>query len=175
MKIIIDAGHGGSDVGALGQFSCEKDITLKLAKVVGFLLRHLGYEVRLTRDDDYLPIWAERVESNKDDIFISIHCNGAPNPSVQGIETFYYKGSEKGEALARAIQGSLIDATKEVDRSVKSSDNLYVLRRTKCPAVLVEIGFITNEYEEKMLNSSDYQLKLALAIVKGIRDRGLKK
>ncbi|WP_027340228.1 N-acetylmuramoyl-L-alanine amidase family protein [Halonatronum saccharophilum] len=172
MKIIIDAGHGGSDSGAVGEFSCEKDITLKLAKVVGFLLEHLGYEVRLTRDGDYLPTWAERVESKKEDIFISIHCNGAPNPSAQGIETFYYKGSEKGEALARSIQGSLIEATKGVDRFVKENDNMYVLRRTRCPAVLVEVGFITNEYEEKLLNSADYQLKLALAVVQGIRDKG---
>jgi len=58
--------------------------------------------------------------------------------------------------------------TKSVDRLVKFNDDLYVLKRTKCPAVLVEVGFITNSYEEKLLNSADYQLKIALAIVKGI-------
>ncbi|PRX23256.1 N-acetylmuramoyl-L-alanine amidase [Orenia metallireducens] len=168
MKIIIDPGHGGKDAGAVGEFSCEKDINLKLAKLIEFLLEHLGYEVKLTRDKNCLPIWAERVESSEEDIFISIHCNGAPNESAQGIETFYYVGSKQGKQLAQSIHKSLIKVTESVDRLVKDNDDLYVLKRTKCPAVLVEVGFITNQYEEKLLNSAEYQLKLALAVVKGI-------
>ncbi|PRX18484.1 N-acetylmuramoyl-L-alanine amidase [Orenia metallireducens] len=70
--------------------------------------------------------------------------------------------------MAQSIHRNLIKMTKSVDRLVKFNDDLYVLKRTKCPAVLVEVGFITNSYEEKLLNSADYQLKIALAIVKGI-------
>ncbi|PRX18483.1 N-acetylmuramoyl-L-alanine amidase [Orenia metallireducens] len=69
MNIIIDPGHGGKDFGAVGEFSCEKGINLKLAKLIEFLLEYLGYEVKLTRDKDCLPIWAERVESSEEDIF----------------------------------------------------------------------------------------------------------
>ncbi|OCL26843.1 hypothetical protein U472_04935 [Orenia metallireducens] len=65
MKIIIDPGHEGKDSGAMGKFSCEKDINLKLSKLIGFLLKHLGYEVKLTCDKDCLPIWAKRVESSE--------------------------------------------------------------------------------------------------------------
>ena len=70
--------------------------------------------------------------------------------------------------MAQSIHKSLIKVTESVDRLVKDNDDLYVLKRTKCPAVLVEVGFITNQYEEKLLNSAEYQLKLALAVVKGI-------
>ena len=172
MNIIIDPGHGGKDFGAVGEFSCEKDINLKLAKLIEFLLEHLGYEVKLTRDKNCLPIWAERVESSKEDLFISIHCNGAPNKSAQGIETFYYVGSKQGRLLAQSIHRSLVKVTNSVDRLVKDNNDLYVLKKTKCPAVLVEVGFITNSYEEKLLNSADYQLKIALAVVQGIEDKG---
>ena len=74
--------------------------------------------------------------------------------------------------MAQSIHRSLVKVTNSVDRLVKDNNDLYVLKKTKCPAVLVEVGFITNSYEEKLLNSADYQLKIALAVVQGIEDKG---
>lgn len=129
-----------------------------------------GYKVKLTRDGDYLPDWADRVDSAVDDLFIAIHCNGASNPSAEGIETYYYQDSEEGKLLAQAVHKNLIKLTKRADRSIKANDDFYVLEETKCPAILVEIAFITIPEEEKLLNSVDYRLQVAVAVIKGIKE-----
>jgi N-acetylmuramoyl-L-alanine amidase len=169
MKIIIDAGHGGKDPGAIGPSGKkEKDINLKVAKLIQFLLSYLDYEVVLTRNDDAYPEWKERVKSKSDDLYISIHCNASNNPRAAGIETFCYTSSEEGKELAELVQANLIKGTGRVDRGVKENENLYVLKNTKCPAVLAEIGFISNIEEEVLLNCVEYQVEVSLAIVKAV-------
>ena len=168
MKIIIDAGHGGKDPGASGQFSNEKDVALKISRMLYALLKKVGHEVRLTREDDSYPEWNQRVESTADDLFISIHCNASNNPRASGIETFCYKGSKEGKELAELVQANLIKHTSRIDRGVKENRGLYVLKNTKCPAVLAEIGFISNIEEEVLLNCVEYQVEVSLAIVKAV-------
>jgi N-acetylmuramoyl-L-alanine amidase len=171
MKIIIDPGHGGKDPGACGEFSQEKDITLKIGIMLYSLLKmYENYEVEMTRERDTYPTWVRRVKSEAEDIFISIHCNATVNKEVNGIETFHYPNSEQGERLANLIQSKLIAATNQKDRGVKSEEGLYVLRKTKCPSVLVECGFISNPEGEKSLNEAKYQYLLALTILEGIKE-----
>lgn len=167
--IIIDAGHGGKDPGAIGPNGVkEKDINLKIAKLVKFLISYLDYDSILTRDDDYYPNWENRVKSKFDELYISIHCNASNNTRARGIETFFYTGSEQGKKLAELVQDNLIKATDRVNRGVKENKSLYVLKNTKCPAVLIEIGFINNLEEEALLDSIDYQVQISAAIVKAI-------
>ncbi len=170
MKIIIDPGHGGSHRGAIGIYSNEADINLKISKILHTILNYKKYNTILTRDDDSLPSWEDRVQSAVDDLFISIHCNGAANKKANGIETFHYTDSERGKMIADLIQKRLIEVTGRKDRGVKERDNIYVLKETRCPAVLVECGFITNQEEEKLLNDITYQLRVVLAIELAINE-----
>jgi N-acetylmuramoyl-L-alanine amidase len=166
--IIIDAGHGGKDPGAIGPSETkEKDINLEVTKLLSILLDYRGHSVKLTRTEDIYPTWEERVESDKDDLYISIHCNSAPNESAQGIETFHYPSSKQGQELASHIQNNLIALTNRTNRGVKAA-NFCVLKETRCPAVLAELGFISNEEEERLLRDFDYQLKCAVAIIKAV-------
>jgi len=180
MKVCIDPGHGGKDPGAIGKNNTkEKDITLAIAKKLKFILEDgTNTKVILTRDSDILP-WGEKsvkedlkarcdiANANLVDVFVSIHCNSSKNDSARGIETFYYKTSQKGFLLAVEVQKSIVEAVKTINRGVKFAD-FYVLRATKMPAILTECGFLSNPEEEKMLNNQNYQTQIALAIAKGI-------
>ncbi|WP_018250303.1 N-acetylmuramoyl-L-alanine amidase family protein [Orenia marismortui] len=168
MKIIIDPGHGGKDPGASGQFSNEKDVALQISRMLYTILKDNGHNTRLTREDDSYPKWEDRVKSTVEDLFVSIHCNACGNYEVEGIETLHY--SEAGKRLAELIQKNLKYQTGRIDRGVKERKDLYVLKKTKCPAVLVETGFISNPKEEISLNNAEYQYILASAIFEGIKD-----
>lgn len=180
MKVCIDPGHGGKDPGAIGKNNTkEKDITLAIAKKLKFILEDgTNAKVILTRDSDILP-WGEKsvkenlkarcdiANKNLVDIFVSIHCNSSKNEFARGVETFYYKTSQKGFLLAIEVQKSIVESIKTINRGVKFAD-FFVLRATKMPAILVECGFLSNPEEEKMLNNQNYQTQIALAIAKGI-------
>lgn len=175
MKICIDPGHGGLDPGAVGPGGTkEKDVTLAVAKRVASRLAS-ACEVKLTRDaDKRLGIdenadLAARVavaEHHLADAFISIHCNAGP-ASARGVETYAYKPGGKGEQLAKAVQDELVKATGLVNRGVKFA-NYYVIRKTSMPAVLIELGFISNSTEERLLVSAEFQDKVAQAIAQGV-------
>ncbi len=173
MRIVIDPGHGGADCGAVGPGGTrEKDVNLAVAKL---LFRYLDpvADVRLTRSDDRhlgeseSADLAERVriaEAWRASYFISLHCNAAPGGG-RGVETYAYKPGGEGERLARAIQKGLVEATGFPDRGVKFAD-YYVLRKTSMPAVLVEMGFISNPEEERLLGNPAFQDRLAWAIAR---------
>ena len=167
--IRIDPGHGGEDPGAVGTCSKEKDIVLKMAHILDYLLFLEGYETKMTRDDDVKPNWVERVISSEDDLYVSIHCNAAKATNVKGISTFHYTSSEEGQVFAEQVQNELMKRIDTRNRGVKEQ-NFYVLRETKCPAILVETGFITNEKEEEKLNTLDYQCKVAVSIIEAIKN-----
>ena len=169
--IIIDAGHGGKDPGAVGQNGTkEKDVVLKISKWLALVLEKMGYDLRLTREDDTYPSWGNRVESKQDDLFISIHCNAVDNQKVKGVETWHFSGSENGQKLAKLIQENIINNSDRRDRGIKHNKKFYVLRKTRCPAVLVEIGFISNLEEEKAINSINYQAVVVSSIVDAIEE-----
>lgn len=169
--IVLDAGHGDHDSGAVGATGkLEKDLNLSLIlKVEALLKKESGVDVILTRDDDTFVSLTGRAKVANDlgaDVFISIHANSA-SASASGTETFYYKNQDK--ALATIVHKHLVSATGFKDRKVKSG-NLSVLRNTKMPAALLEIGFLSNKTEEAAMFKEDFQNRVAQGIVDGIKE-----
>ena len=192
-RIVLDPGHGGSDSGAVGTKSIEKNINLKLAHNLKSLLTMRGYTVLLTRNNDAFISLTQRGKIARDwkaDLFISIHCNAAHKRDVTGIETYIVtpQGSPSvsktviqrhavsGNAfdvlnarLAFEIQKNLITRTGASDRGIKYN-RWQVLREAKSPAVLIETGFLSNPKEEWKLSNPEYQRQLVLAIANGITE-----
>ena len=177
-KLTVDPGHGDKDPGAVGPSGVqEKVITLAVAKKVVAILRPV-MSVALTRYEDIqistnlsvdLTKRAELANFSLSDVFVSIHCNAATDPSAHGTETHCYPKSVRGKTLAGMIQGRLIPALGLTNRGVKES-NFAVLRQSQMPAALVELAFISNPTEEALLESEAFQDKAALAIAQGICD-----
>lgn len=169
--IMLDAGHGGSDTGAIGVTNCnESDIVLGTAQQLQRKLENMGYDVVQARDDDsFVSLGARADYANEvlPMIFVSIHANSIENPEFTGIMTFHYEGSSEGKKLASAIQRYLLSSTGAVDRGVRTA-NYFVLRETVVPAVLVEIGFLTNSIEEYKLRDPLYQQRIVDGMAQGI-------
>lgn len=170
--ICIDAGHGGADPGAVNGKYQEKNATLGIALKIGDKLKQKGHNVVYTRSTDkVLGLQARCDVSNvaKADAFISIHCNSAENKSASGIETFKYPGvGGVTKKLAENVQNALVsNFPEEKNRGVKEA-KYYVLKNTKAPAILVEVGFISHDETAEKLFRFSYQDKLARVIVEGI-------
>ena len=184
-KIVIDPGHGGEDSGAIGPSGVtEKSITLQIAKEVEKMLKEAGAKVIMTRttdtevspkhrqatDVDELQARCDVANKAKADIFISIHMDSFTSREASGTTGYYYtKGSAASKRLAAAIQSNLITQLKTTSRGVKTC-NFYVVKHTKMPATLVEVAFVSNPKEEKLLTSKKGVQKAAVGIVKGISD-----
>ena len=169
-KIVIDAGHGGSDAGAIGGGIHEKDITLDIAKRVEKLLKQKGYLVKMTRDDDTYVSLQDRVSINENygpDIFVSIHVNSSVRPEITGVETHYYH--QESMALAQTVHSSLASAVQSPNRGLFKS-KFYVINHTTVPAILVEIGFISNSSERAQLIGEKRKQATAKAIADGIQN-----
>ncbi|MBZ9622259.1 N-acetylmuramoyl-L-alanine amidase [Clostridium sp. FP2] len=170
-SVVLDAGHGGADSGAVGQMGTkEKTIVLAITLKVGNILAKNGVGVTYTRTTDKTQGLQQKcdVSNNaKPNYFVSIHANSYSAPTVSGIETFYKSGSAAGQKLAQAVQTELIKATGRVDRKIKTA-GFYVLNNTNATAILVETSFVSNPTEEKLLVTEAYQTKLAQAISTGI-------
>jgi len=193
--IMIDAGHGGSDPGAINGSHKEKVYTLQIAKRLQTQLEKLGFRVIMTRTGDTYPTLQERsalCKKYKPDLFISIHCNSATSKTPAGIETYRAvpvggtetKGSkvktEKQSAneydannsrLAYEIQKGMLAATKGTDRGIRHQA-IYVTGNATCPAVLVEVGYLSNDAEVKKIASADYQNKIVSGILAGLAGYG---
>ena len=176
--IIIDVGHGGTDLGARAQppYCEEKKLCLQTARLVKKHLTQLGYRVVMTREADSSVSLAKRVEiagQAQGDLFVSIHYNSTRSPLAQGIEVFFhenrddYAKTKASKRAAEAILNRVIRRTEAVSRGVKRG-NFFVIRETHMPAVLVEGGFISNPEERALLRSREYQEKIACGIVDGI-------
>jgi N-acetylmuramoyl-L-alanine amidase len=168
-KFAIDAGHGGSDPGAVGPGGLhEADVNLSVSNHLVAGLVRLDLSTLLTRKtDDYVSLGA-RCEIANDwgaDFFVSIHCNSNGSSAV-GVETLYK--TAKGEALALPIQEAMVEATGDVDRGLKYRSDLYVLNATRMPATLAEIGFISHPDTEALLKTDNYRKLIADAIAVGI-------
>lgn len=173
-KIVIDAGHGGRDQGAAGRKAQEKDITLKIAQRTGKYIRRRtrGVDVILTRDKDEFISLNERANfANfcQADLFISIHANSARG-YAEGTETFVWNKRHNPWSLklAQLIQEEYTERGKRKNRGVKKA-NFAVLRNTNMPAVLTEVGFISNAQEEKYLRSRRGRRKLAYCIYQAVK------
>jgi len=215
-SVIIDAGHGGKDPGAVGKSGIyEKDVVLDIAKRLKTILKKHGLKVSMTRTRDKFVSLKERTEmasKNRSDLFISIHANANPVRGLNGMEIYYAKKMnflEKNEPqrkenqktffkeltmkkndihLENMIAGILYDnklqqsqefaqtilkrATKILGtREIGVKDSrFFVLRNTLVPAVLVEVGFLSNPKEEKFLKQGSYRQKVAYALARGVLD-----
>ena len=167
--IVVDAGHGGTDPGAVGRSSKEKDLTLASAKKLRDKLTAAGAKVIMTRSGDTYPTLKERVaisNANKADVFISIHYNVGPS-SANGIETYYYATNVNEQELAKTVQSEIIKETDLKDRGAKPG-NFQVIRDNKQAAILIELGFISNEAEEKLIATNEYQEAAITGIYNGL-------
>lgn len=168
-KVVLDAGHGGSDYGAIREGINEKDITLDITQRVDAILRSKGYKTALTRKNDTFVSLEDRVdysESESPEIFVSIHVNSAVSTEPSGIETHWYHDYSKD--LAEVIHKHMV---KEIPNSKNRGlfkSKFYVINHTTVPAVLVEIGFLSNEAERNELISESRKQKTAKAIAEGI-------
>ena len=187
--VYLDAGHGGYDPGASYFGISEKSLTLAIQSRVKAKLEAEGYQVVTTRTSDTYVDLIDRsraANASESDIFVSIHINASGSSAAQGIETYYYQPYAEypsrinatyhanptrlsmSDTLANAIQSSLINATGAQNQGVKRQ-TFAVLRETTAPAVLLELGFLSNPQEAARLNTSAYQETLANAIVAGIK------
>ena len=169
-KVFVDAGHGGSDPGALGFGYRESDINLQIAKKVEAKLKDKGIDVKMTRTTDTYYSLSERAKMANDyaaDAFISIHQNSADVESGNGVETYYNRNREEDKPLSSDIQKNIIKQTSAKDRGVKNA-GFVVLKETNMTAALAECGFISNKEEANKISNSNYQDKIATGIADGI-------
>jgi len=154
--IVIDAGHGGYDAGAVNGSRFEKNDNLRLAKAVGERLQRCGVNVIYTRTTDEFISLLERSRisnSRNVDLFASFHRNSATNPAANGVETLVYtNASSRSVRAAEALQQALVNAGIQSNRGVKRA-NLSVLRETSAPALLLELGFISNDQDNNLFDS----------------------
>ncbi len=192
--VVLDPGHGGSDTGAIGPSKLyEKNVVLDISRRVQAHLESQKIAVRTTRSGDSFPSLQQRSDyayKVSADLFISIHADGAGDPSASGVETFittaagcdssnhYGQSGDKTEqrnnqydaanaVLGFSIQSNLLRNAKRSDRGLRRA-RFSVIKNAPCPAALVECGFVTNPAEESLLNSADYREAVARGISNGI-------
>jgi N-acetylmuramoyl-L-alanine amidase len=183
--IVIDPGHGGPDAGARGKNGAvEKDINLHIAQELKVILNRVAVHTMMTREGDHdliqdgedisgsrkreeLRRRADLANSTQADLFISIHANSFPEPQWSGAQVFYNPRSEESRILAEHIQTELVRRLGPNTRRARPAD-LYVLRQVKVPAALVEVGFLSNPREERLLLDAEYRVRVADAIYHGI-------
>lgn len=178
--IMLDAGHGGSDPGAIGMLNgeeiYEKSLTLSIAKKVKEILDSYGYKTAMTRTGDTLPSLAERPQKANNmgcAMFVSIHINSATSTEAYGTEVFYSDENNHqrynmiSQELAENVLETMIKNMGSYNRGVRMA-NWAVTRRSDMPAILVEVGFISNESELRKMCSGAYQDKVARGIAEGI-------
>lgn len=172
--IVVDAGHGGFDPGAIGINGLEEKVpNLAIAKEVAALLTKENQNVLLTRNSDEFYSLQKRVKfanERKADVFISIHANSFNNSHTGGVETYYNQSNNnQNRFLAEKIHDKLGRNLGLIDRGIKDS-NFYVIKYTKMPSALIEVAFLSNPREEKFLKTNVFQNKAASLIVDGILD-----
>lgn len=186
--VVLDAGHGGEDGGAVGiDGILEKEINLDITKKLEMLLNLFGINTKMTRSEDVslfdsaggtvssrkvadIKSRVNMVNKTPDAILISIHQNSFPQENCKGSQVFYSGGNINSKILASHIQESLrfgIDSKNR--RKEKINDkSIYLLENVSCPAVLVECGFLTNPQEAQLLRKDTYKTKLAVCITAGL-------
>lgn len=186
--VIIDAGHGGPDGGAVGiSGSVEKDINLSVALRMSDIFNLCGIDYIMTRDDDTLleregisgSMKGRDIKSrvsianeNPEALFVSVHTNSYPIEKYSGFQTFYSKNHPESRLIAESIQGAVQNYLQpDNDRKIKQgSSAIYLLHNSQSPTVLAECGFISNAGEEEMLRSTAYQSCVAATICSGIME-----
>lgn len=183
--IVIDAGHGGNDPGKVGGSGVlEKDINLEIALKLQERLVQNGIYVVMTRSSD-MGLYSENAQNKKredmaarvriiteaePDFALSIHQNSFPSENCKGAQMFYYKDSSESKHLAETLQSKFPEVLQDGNqRQAKANTDYYLLRKTTCPTVIAECGFLSNASEEALLADSAYQEKVAEALYQGIQ------
>lgn len=186
-SVVLDAGHGAPDGGAVGVTGTEeKDINLDIVLKLQEILESRGAKVILTRTGDSgiydssaetihdkkvsdMRNRREIINSSGADLFISIHMNSFGDSSSNGLHVFYARNHPESETIAAAIQDSVAAVTGAKTHAVKTaSDSLFLMKDPVPPAILVECGFISNPEEERLLNTDEYRAKIAFAIANAV-------
>ena len=180
--ITLDPGHGGSDPGAIGASGLkEKQITLEISMRVKELLEKEGAKVYMTRTTDkdvYAANASDRAElqarvnvaeKHNSDLFLSLHINSSVNKSVGGFSSYYYPKTDNDLKIAKTIQDKFAQNFGVDNLGVRQA-NFYVVKRCSMPATLLEMCFISNPKEEKLMKSKWFQKKTALLIVEGVKN-----
>jgi N-acetylmuramoyl-L-alanine amidase len=186
ITIAIDAGHGGIDPGKVGvNNALEKDINLAIALKLERNLAQNGINVVMTRTDDDglyeesdtnkkvtdMKKRLEIIEAANPLLAVSIHQNSYPEPSVSGVQVFYYKDSIKSKEAATIMQAQMIKTLKpEKQREAKDNSSYYLLKKTSVPIMIVECAFMSNPAEADLLTQENYQEKVAWAVYMGIME-----
>jgi N-acetylmuramoyl-L-alanine amidase len=183
--IYIDPGHGGPDGGAGDKDALEKDIALNVSLMIRDYLQEQGALVLMTREEDKdladedtkgysrrkvedLHKRLNLINESEADLFLSIHLNSIPSPKWSGAQTFYNPKFEENKALAKAIQREITRNLENTSREAKGLQSVYILKHSKKAGALVEIGFLSNPEERKMLLEEEYQEKVAASIYQGV-------
>lgn len=188
-KVIIDAGHGGFDGGAVADDGTpEKDINLEIAKKLAAILRFNGYTVIMTRTEDTATNTEEGsiasrkksdmrerlriINENPDAIFVSVHLNKFTTSSARGTQVFYSPNTLESKDLGQSIQTSVKNLLQpENTRTIKQgTKSTYLLHNAKIPAVIVECGFLSNPVEFEKLKNDEYRSQMAFSIFVGIEE-----
>ena len=183
--IVIDAGHGGVDPGKVGVSGVlEKDVNLAVAQKLQARLTADGFTVVMTRTED-VGLYSDTATNKKredmaarvrliseadPELTISIHQNSFPDASCKGAQVFYYKDSEESRMLAEFLQKTFPEVLRDGNtRQAKANSDYYLLKRTECPIVIAECGFLSSPEEERLLSTAEYQEKVADALYEGIK------
>ncbi len=181
--VVIDAGHGGTDPGKVGvNDQLEKDINLKIARILKQFLQAEGITVVMTRENDAglyeedasnkkvqdMKKRLEIIETANPVLVVSIHQNSYHEEYVKGAQVFYYETSQNSKRLAQILQEQLRNLDPENSRQCKGNDSYFLLKKTTKPIVIVECGFLSNREEAEKLSTELYQEKMAWNIHMGI-------
>lgn len=176
-QVILDAGHGGIDVGKTGvNGEKEKDINLEISKKIKRFLSDSNVTVKMTREGDERLADSQREDLKaRTDIMndgallaVSIHQNSYRDPAVSGAQVFYYTDSEEGRTAAGMIQAELNALAPDNEKEIRANDSYYILKNTRIPTVIVECGFLSSYTEAEKLADHEYQNRIAEAVSEGI-------
>lgn len=176
-QVILDAGHGGIDVGKTGvNGEKEKDINLEISKKIKRFLFDSNVTVKMTREGDERLADSQREDLKaRTDIMnggallaVSIHQNSYRDPAVSGAQVFYYTDSEEGRTAAGMIQAELNALAPDNEKEIRANDSYYILKNTRIPTVIVECGFLSSYTEAEKLADDEYQNRIAEAVSEGI-------
>lgn len=184
--IVIDPGHGGADPGKVGITGVlEKEINLAIALKLQSRLEKDGVKAVLTRESDEglyredatnkkredMEARVRLIEETEPDFVVSIHQNSFTSENCKGAQVFYYTDSEESKRLAEVLQKKFQDVLQDGNtRQAKANGEYYLLRKTACPIVIAECGFLSNGEEEALLATEEYQEKVVDALYQGIME-----
>lgn len=169
--VVIDAGHGGKEPGAVHAGAVEKTLNLDIAKRLKKILDDNNIKNTMTRSDDSFVDLYDRsrlANNNNAGLFISIHNNASTNSNTHGIMTLYHSSSSQSKKLARIVQNQLVADLGAKNFGIVPRSNLAVLRTTRMPSIIAEIGYISNAAERSKLLEEDYRQKAAESLAKAI-------